>query len=240
MLDKLAMCYPEAELSKFEGRAGTELLRGFLAGWVEESRRQRKVQLSAATRSNIISVLHSFSTWAESEDLIENDPSRKIRRPPKRWPKIERPVLIELEAVRRAATLHELPAILLMEGAGLRNAEVRQCRWQDLDLVVSSFSERGAIGIGSPLTPTCSRSSAAASERSDRSSMITSSRLSLSSGLRTSTVLGVAKIRSSPHRLKLYGEWFDASASGPAYEPSRPIPFVTASQIVSCAKAGVM
>jgi integrase len=135
VLDKLAAAHPEAELSRFEGRTGTDLLRDFLAGWVAESRQQRNVQLSAATRSNIISVLHSFFAWAESEDLVESDPSRKIRRPPKRKPKIERPALRELDAVRRAATLYELPAVLLMEGAGLRNAEVRHCRWQDLDLV---------------------------------------------------------------------------------------------------------
>src|SRR4051812_34081036 len=84
VLDKLASRYPEAELSAFEGHAGTELLRAFLFDWVEESRRDRNVQLSAATRSNIIWVLHSFFAWAESEDLIENDPSRKIRRPRKR------------------------------------------------------------------------------------------------------------------------------------------------------------
>jgi site-specific recombinase XerD len=60
VLDKLATAYPEAHLSSFDGRPGTELLRDFLAVWVAESRRRRGVQLSAATRSNIISVLHSF------------------------------------------------------------------------------------------------------------------------------------------------------------------------------------
>jgi site-specific recombinase XerD len=79
--------------------------------------------------------LHSFFAWAEAEDLIEIDPSRKIRRPPKRKPDVYRPSLDELAAVRRAALPHELPAILLMEGAGLRRSEVLACRWADLDLV---------------------------------------------------------------------------------------------------------
>ena len=37
--------------------------------------------------------------------------------------------------VRRAALAHERPAILLMEGAGLRRSEVLGCRWADLGLV---------------------------------------------------------------------------------------------------------
>jgi hypothetical protein len=65
--------------------------------------------------------------------------------PPKRKPKVERPVLEELQELRETATLFELPAILLMEGVGLRSAEVQGCRWQDVDLVngVCSFSARG-------------------------------------------------------------------------------------------------
>jgi serine/threonine protein kinase len=82
-----------------------------------------------------LSVLHSFFGWAESEDLIAVDPSRKIRRPPKRKPAIHRPTLSDLHKLRRAATLYELPAILLLEGVSLRNSEVRSRRWQDIDLV---------------------------------------------------------------------------------------------------------
>jgi integrase len=37
--------------------------------------------------------------------------------------------------VRAAALPHERPAILLMEGAGLRRSEVLGCRWADIDLV---------------------------------------------------------------------------------------------------------
>ena len=135
ILYKLAGRDSEATLTDFEGRQGTESLRQFLAEWIIESRRERGIELSAATRSNIISVLHSFFAWAESKDLIEGDPSRKIRRPPKRKPAIRRPTMPDLDKVRGAATLYELPAILLMEGAGLRNSEVRSCRWQDVDLL---------------------------------------------------------------------------------------------------------
>jgi integrase/recombinase XerD len=83
----------------------------------------------------VVSVLHSFFAWAEGEDVIGVDPSRKIRRPPKRKPDVYRPSLDELDRIRRAALPHELPAILLMEGAGLRRSEVQACRWADLDLV---------------------------------------------------------------------------------------------------------
>ena len=135
ILAKLAERDPEATLTDFEGKRGTELLREFLASWIRKSRDDRGIELSAATRCNIISVLHSFFAWAESEDLIEVDPSRKIRRPPKRKPAIHRPTLSDLDKLRPAATLYELPAILLLEGVGLRNSEVRFCRWRDVDLV---------------------------------------------------------------------------------------------------------
>jgi site-specific recombinase XerD len=51
ILFKLAEDYPEIELDKL----GTDDLRNFLKQW------ERK---SASTRSNIISVLHSFFSWA--------------------------------------------------------------------------------------------------------------------------------------------------------------------------------
>jgi integrase len=70
-------------------------------------------------------------TW----NVVLSDPSRKIRRPRKRRPEIYRPTLEELRRVRAAALLHERPAILLMEGVGLRRSEVVRCRWADLDLV---------------------------------------------------------------------------------------------------------
>jgi integrase/recombinase XerC len=131
ILWKLAAEYPEADVRTLT----TSDLRAFLAAWVHESKIKRGIDFSAASRSNIISVLHSFFAWAEAEELIEVDPSRKIRRPPKRKPDIYRPSIDELAKVREAALPHERAAILLMEGAGLRRSEVVGCRWADLDLV---------------------------------------------------------------------------------------------------------
>jgi integrase/recombinase XerD len=123
ILWKLAAAYPDAPMSSLT----TADLRAFLA----EHWRER----SASTRSNVISVLHSFFAWAEAEDIVEVDPSRKIRRPPKRKPEIYRPSLAELDRLRAAALPLERPAILLMEGAGLRRSEVIRCRWADINLV---------------------------------------------------------------------------------------------------------
>jgi site-specific recombinase XerD len=129
ILFKLAEEYPEIEMAAVT----TADLRSFLASWVRDSKAERGIDLSASTRSNIISVLHSFFSWAESEDLVDVDPSRKIRRPPKRKPDVYRPSVVELATLRDAAVGHELPPILLMEGVGLRRSEVLPCRWQDID-----------------------------------------------------------------------------------------------------------
>jgi site-specific recombinase XerD len=122
ILWKLAADFPEARLDELT----TQDLRAFLGRWRDRS---------ASTRSNVVSVLHSFFSWAEAEDVIDHDPSRKIRRPPKRKPDLYRPSVDELARLRAASLPHERPAILLMEGAGLRRSEVVGCRWADLDLV---------------------------------------------------------------------------------------------------------
>lgn len=107
ILVKLAEEYPEARLSALT----TEDLRHFLRRWRDRS---------ASTRSNVISVLHSFFSWAEAEDIIEFDPSRKIRRPPKRKPDVYRPSLEELYRVREAAIGAERAPILLRGGRGAK------------------------------------------------------------------------------------------------------------------------
>jgi integrase/recombinase XerD len=122
ILWKLAEDYPETDIRDLS----TADLRAFLNRWADRS---------ASTRSNVISVVHSFFDWANVEDLVDVDPSTKIRRPRKRRPDIYRPSIEELQRIRAAALPQELPALLLMEGAGLRNAEVLGCRWGDLDLV---------------------------------------------------------------------------------------------------------
>jgi site-specific recombinase XerD len=142
ILDKLAEDYPELELDQFTKQD----LRAFLKRWAARS---------AATRANVVSVLHSFFGWAVAEDLIEVDPSAPLRRPRKRRADVYRPSLDELGAVRAAALPHELPAILLMEGAGLRRAEVLCVRWADVDLIrgrVRVF-RKGANWQPIPLAP---------------------------------------------------------------------------------------
>lgn len=79
ILDKLAEDYPEVAIEKLT----TQDLRHCLPRWQDRQ---------ASTRSNVISVFHSFFAWAEAEDLVEFDPSRKIRRPPKRKPDVYRPL----------------------------------------------------------------------------------------------------------------------------------------------------
>jgi integrase len=61
----------------------------------------------------------------------------------------------ELAAVRAAALPHELPAILLMEGAGLRRAEVLHVRWADIDLIRgrARVFRKGANWQPVPLAP---------------------------------------------------------------------------------------
>jgi integrase/recombinase XerC len=122
ILWKLAEEYPEIELA----RITTDDLRKFLNRWRDKS---------ASTRANVISVLHSFFDWALVEDVIDVDPSAKIRRPPKRRPDVYRPSVEELRKIRGAACGHERPAIVLMEGAGLRRAEILGLRWADFDTV---------------------------------------------------------------------------------------------------------
>jgi integrase len=106
----------------------------------------------------VISVLHSFFDWANVEDLIELDPSAKIRRPRKRRPDVYRPSLDELRRIRDAARGHERPAIVLMEGAGLRRAEVLGCRWADFDMVrgrLRVFPQRPELVLPPPCPGRC-------------------------------------------------------------------------------------
>ena len=119
VLYKLADDYPEVELSLLT----TVDLRTFLKRWEN---------CKAKTRATRISVLHSFFRWANREDLIPFDPSAKIERPPERKPDRYRPNGDELSRMRAAALPRERPAIVLMEGAGLRSAELRACRWADV------------------------------------------------------------------------------------------------------------
>jgi site-specific recombinase XerD len=135
----------------------------------------------------VISVLHSFFDWANAEDLIEVDPSAKIRRPKKRRPDVYRPNLEELRRIREVALPHERPALVLMEGAGLRRSEVLA------------------------LPKSCAKAYASSSP----SSMTTSLRLRLSSGSRNMSVSVGERIRNSRQAGKRLGEWFAGLADEP-------------------------
>ena len=61
ILWKLADRGRDLTLADYEGRWGTELLRDFLAHWVRESREERGIELSAATRSTSSRYFTHFS-----------------------------------------------------------------------------------------------------------------------------------------------------------------------------------
>jgi integrase/recombinase XerD len=142
ILDKLGEDYSKLDLTELTKHD----LRAFLNRWADRS---------SATRGNVVSVLHSFFGWALTEDLIDVDPSTSLRRPKKRRADVYRPSVAELAAVRAAAMPHELPAILLMEGAGLRRGEVLRVRWADVDLVRGRVRvlRKGANWQSVPLAP---------------------------------------------------------------------------------------
>jgi integrase/recombinase XerC len=192
ILWKLAQAYPEARLDDLT----TNDLRAFLA----EHWRDR----SASTRSNVISVLHSFFAWADAEDLVELDPSRKIRRPPKRKPDVYRPSLDELARLRSAALPYERPPLLLMEGAGLRRSEVIRCRWADLDLVRgrARVHRKGQHWYWLPLDPDVVDELLPASGSSSRSSTTTCSPSRSSSGLLPTSGSGGGRIPSGRQAIR--------------------------------------
>ena len=230
ILWKLAEDYPEAELRSLT----TTDLRTFLKRW--ENR-------SSSTRSNVISVLHSFFEWANVEDEIDVDPSAKIRRPKKRRPDVYRPSLDELERVRAAALPHERPAIVLMEGAGLRRSEVIACRWADFDMVRGRLRvfRKGQHWFYLPLASGRRRRAPhESSVSSSPSSTTTSSRSRSNSSSRSTNACAGGRIRRSRRATRRSGAWCTASASALASASSRRTSCATASPIASSARAAAM
>lgn len=126
-LVKLADAHPHTRLHDWEGRDGTDRIRAVIGRhWGTRA---------ASTRANRISIMHAFFDWLEAEDLMETNPARRIKCPPARRPNVYRPDPDELARIRAAATELELPAILLLEGAGLRASEAVSVRWADVDLL---------------------------------------------------------------------------------------------------------
>lgn len=125
-LRRLRDDWPNAAVHEFDGRDGLAKVRlTYGRHWGHTS---------ATTRANVVSHLHSFFSYLEQEDLIDDDQVRKLRRPPVRRPDLQRPRDEELMKLRNTATVWEKPAILLLEGCGLRASEVCRARWSDVDL----------------------------------------------------------------------------------------------------------
>ena len=123
----------EVTLEDLDGRAGTEKLRRIIA--------RRWATTSAGRRANVISIFHSFFGWAEDEELVQDDPARRIRRPPRRRADVYRPGPAELLLGYRACTLYERAPWLLAGGIGLRASTVVAVRWRHLDLA------RGRVNV---------------------------------------------------------------------------------------------
>jgi site-specific recombinase XerC len=111
ILFKLAEDYPEIELAVLT----TDDLRTFLKTMGANQR------LDALERDLGTPLVLRLGERRRPDPL---GPSAKIRRAPKRKPDVYRPSLSELARLRSAAFPRERPAIVLMEGAGLRSSEV--------------------------------------------------------------------------------------------------------------------
>jgi site-specific recombinase XerC len=140
ILDKLALEYPDMELAEFDGRAGgTEILREFISG--------RWGHVSPSTRGKVISTLKSFFRWCLECDLIEVDPTAKLRRPRRRGAERHAHDPREIHALIRAQPrLRERVAISLMARLGLRKNELRMLRWADIDFVQGEVRIHGKGG----------------------------------------------------------------------------------------------
>lgn len=124
----------EVQLHELEGREGTERLRRHIAfNWGTTS---------SGRRANVISIHHTFWGWAEDEAFIEQDPARRIRRPPRRRPDVYRPQAVDLELGYRATTLHERAAWVLAAELGLRASTIVATQWRHIDLTHGRISVR--------------------------------------------------------------------------------------------------
>lgn len=148
ILFKLCDDNPQAEVAILDGRTGHGVLIRFLTRWAKAA---------PGTRANRISIIHSFCDWLESEWMIESNPGRRIKRPPKRKARTDRPTPGELDLVVRESSIldHERAPIVAMRGAGFRRSTVLASRWRDWDLTngyVKAFV-KGQHWIDLPLDP---------------------------------------------------------------------------------------
>lgn len=149
VLYRIADRHPAALVSEFEGRPGHDRLIADLGAlWG---------RASAGTRANRISIIRSFFDWLESEYLLESNPARRIKRPPTRKPKIDRPTPAELQLIQSASSIldHERAPIVAMLGAGLRLSTVAASRWQHWNLTEGTVQAhvKGDHWLDLPLHP---------------------------------------------------------------------------------------
>lgn len=133
----------EVQLHELDGSAGTEKLRAHIAhNWGTTT---------SGRRANVISIHHTFWDWAEDEGFIEADPSRRIKRPPRRRADVYRPPAVDLELGYRATTLEERAAWVLMSEVALRASTVVELTWRRVDLTHGRISVRVKGGHRDPL-----------------------------------------------------------------------------------------
>lgn len=137
----------EARMEDFEGRQGTDRLRGHIGhNWGKTS---------SGRRANVISIHHTFWGWAYDEGFTETNPADRIKRPPRRKAVVYRPPVVDQQLAYEATMLHERGAWVLMNDIGLRASTVCDTRWLDIDLRRGRIRVRvkGAHEIQLPLSP---------------------------------------------------------------------------------------
>jgi len=101
-------------------------------------------ELKSSSVSKKLSVLKSFFGWLTAEELIQRDPTRKIK-PPKKEKRIPKALNVEeLEMTREGCkTLRERALVEVFYSTGCRLSEIRQMNRQDID-----WNRRSAKVIG--------------------------------------------------------------------------------------------
>lgn len=103
--------------------------------------RTRGTQLSASTRKNYLASLRSFYRYLVAVQIIEADPTAAIKTPRVR---ISRGLVLSAVELRRLldtrGSLNERTAVYLLVYTGARSGEIRDLRWNDIDLRWRSIS----------------------------------------------------------------------------------------------------
>lgn len=128
--------YRGSYMSEFNPPNGTHLIRMWLeADYGSDAKNRYGQPISQSTMARSVSYVRGFFQWAYDEDLVTEDPTRKIRRPKHAAAICRRPTEDEIDAVYAAALSWEKPAILLMGWLGMRVSEVVACKWAHVDFL---------------------------------------------------------------------------------------------------------